>query len=61
MNDGVLEDPTALIFSIKGISWNSITTRLEVVTSILAAVTILLPCMQELSGFDIGWNSDCLE
>jgi len=29
MNDGVLEDPTALIFTIKGISWNSITTRLD--------------------------------
>jgi len=51
MNDGVLEDPTALIFSLKDVSWNSITTRLEDVTSILAPVIILLPCMQELSGY----------
>jgi len=52
MNDGVLEDPNALIFSLKDISLNSITTRLEDVTSILAAVIILLlPCIQELSGY----------
>jgi len=61
MSEGVLEDPTALIFRIKGISWNSITTRLEDVTSMLAKVTILLPCMQELSGLDIRWNTDYLE
>jgi len=29
VDECVLEDPTALIFSIKGISLNSITTRLE--------------------------------
>lgn len=61
MSEGVLEDPTALIFRIKAISWNSITTRLEDATSMLAEVTILLPCMLELSGLDIHWNTDYLE
>jgi len=61
MNDGVLEDPTALIFSLQDISWNSITTRLEDVTSMLAPAIILLPCMQELSGLDIGRITDYLE
>jgi hypothetical protein len=51
MNDGVLEDPAAPIFSIKYISWNSISSRLEDVTSMLPQVTIILPCIQELSGF----------
>lgn len=58
MNDGVLEDPTALIFSIKAISWNGITTSLEDITSVLAQVTVLLSCMPELSGLDIGCKTD---